>query len=68
MSDPNKDIFDKNHPGRQADPQGVLAWHDSGKAGPDPLGPRPPGHNWWFDYQKSVWTVTKRTDSWYVPR
>ena len=68
MSDSNnKNIFDKNRTERlQADPARVLAWENAGREGPDPLGPRPPGYNWWFDYRKNMWTETKRTDSWYV--
>ena len=59
--------FDKNFPERPgADPEKVLVWHHSGRTGIDPLGPRPSGHNWWFDYREGKWTVTKSSDKWYV--
>lgn len=58
--------FDKNFPDRKTEPEQVLRWYHSGKTGPDPLGPRPPDHNWWFDYEKGKWTLTRKSDAWYV--
>lgn len=59
--------FNKNFLERNAKAEQVLAWYHSNKIGPDPLGPRPPGCTWWFDYGHRRWTETKTTDPWYIP-